>query len=124
MQYPSTSTAQWVIMPANASCYPSTLSIFGLQPICSLCRGDTGRPEDYRRNCTGERLGLLCLAIFVAAYALVVAEERLGPHFRKAVPMIVAAGVIWALCSISYGCVPCTPPAAYAAPRLSHNLLH
>lgn len=73
-------------------------------------RGGGNRPQDYRRNCTRERLGLLCLLIFLAAYALVVAEDRLGPNFRKSVPMIIAAGAIWMLCSVSYGCVQTLNP--------------
>ena len=39
--------------------------------------------------------GLAALAIFVAAYVLVVLEERI--HLRKSKPVMVAAGLIWAL---------------------------
>ena len=44
---------------------------------------------------TGHWVGWLCIAIFVFAYALVIAEEEL--HLRKSKPVIIAAGVIWAL---------------------------
>jgi hypothetical protein len=64
-----------------------------------------GRPEDYRRDCTSQWTGVLSLLIFVAGYALVIVEDRLGSHFRKCIPMIVAAGAVWTLASVAYGCV-------------------
>ena len=53
---------------------------------------------------TGHWAGLTALIVFVAAYAAVMAEERL--HLRKSVPVLVAAAVIW-------------PALALAAERLS-----
>ena len=47
---------------------------------------------------TGHWIGWLCIAIFVVAYALVIGEESL--HLRKSKPVIVAAGIIWALVAI------------------------
>jgi len=47
---------------------------------------------------TGHWIGYLCIAIFVLAYALVIGEENL--HLRKSKPVIVAAGLIWALVAI------------------------
>ncbi|WP_253939603.1 sodium:proton antiporter NhaD [Halomonas sp. THAF5a] len=44
---------------------------------------------------TGSFVGLLAVAIFVVAYALVMAEEKI--HMRKSKPVLVAAGIIWAL---------------------------
>jgi len=44
---------------------------------------------------TGHWVGWLCIAIFVLAYALVIGEERL--QLRKSKPVIIAAGIIWAL---------------------------
>ena len=44
---------------------------------------------------TGHWVGWLCIAIFVLAYSLVIAEESL--QLRKSKPVMVAAGVIWAL---------------------------
>ncbi len=44
---------------------------------------------------TGSVAGFIALAIFVLAYALVMAEEKL--HMRKSKPVLVAAGIIWAL---------------------------
>ncbi|ALM51554.1 sodium:proton antiporter [Halomonas huangheensis] len=44
---------------------------------------------------TGSSVGFFALAIFVLAYALVMAEEKL--HMRKSKPVLVAAGIIWGL---------------------------
>ena len=44
--------------------------------------------------------GFAALAVFVAAYALVIAEESL--HLRKSKPVMVAAGIIWALVALVY----------------------
>ncbi|WP_311950669.1 sodium:proton antiporter NhaD [Halomonas piscis] len=44
---------------------------------------------------TETRVGVLAIAVFVLAYMLVIAEEKL--HMRKSKPVLVAAGIIWAL---------------------------
>ncbi|MFC3031120.1 sodium:proton antiporter NhaD [Pseudoalteromonas fenneropenaei] len=44
---------------------------------------------------THSAIGYISLAIFCFAYVLVMAEERL--HMRKSKPVLVAAGIIWAL---------------------------
>ena len=44
--------------------------------------------------------GLLAIAIFIGAYALVILEENI--HLRKSKPMIVAAGFIWILVAYAY----------------------
>jgi len=49
---------------------------------------------------TTHPIGILALAIFVIAYLLVVVEETI--HLRKSKPVLVAAGVIWALIGIAY----------------------
>lgn len=67
---------------------------------------------------TGHWVGWLCIAIFVAAYSLVIAEERL--HLRKSKPVMVAAGVIWALVAIMLQ-VHGQPDTAREV--LTHNLL-
>lgn len=43
---------------------------------------------------TGSGMGIFALLLFVAAYCLVIAEEKL--HLRKSKPVIVAAGIICA----------------------------
>ncbi len=49
-------------------------------------------------HATGSGLGLLALAIFVIAYLFVMAEEFI--HLRKSKPVMLAAGVIWAIVGI------------------------
>ncbi len=49
---------------------------------------------------TAHWAGLLSLAIFIAAYVLVVCEEI--THMRKSKPVMLAAGLIWALIGIAY----------------------
>ena len=44
---------------------------------------------------TNSVVGLIAVSIFVLAYALVMGEEKL--HMRKSKPVLVAAGIIWAL---------------------------
>ncbi|MCW9030971.1 MAG: sodium:proton antiporter NhaD, partial [Gammaproteobacteria bacterium] len=67
---------------------------------------------------TKHPVGYAALAIFVIAYLLVMAEEF--THLRKSKPVILAAGIIWALIGyvyVSHG----MPHEAEAAVR--HNLL-
>ena len=44
--------------------------------------------------------GILSLVVFMVAYALVISEETI--HLRKSKPVMVAAGVIWALVALTY----------------------
>ena len=44
--------------------------------------------------------GYLSLAIFIMAYAFVIFEETI--ELRKSNPVMLAAGLIWALIGISY----------------------
>ncbi len=44
--------------------------------------------------------GIIALVLFVAAYVLVIFEE--ATHMRKSKPVMVAAGLIWALIGIAY----------------------
>lgn len=69
-------------------------------------------------NFTDHWTGYLALAIFLAAYALVIAEE----HFdlRKSKPIMVAAGVIWILTAIAYAS---QQQSHLAAEILRHTLL-
>ena len=45
-------------------------------------------------------VGIAAIAIFVSGYALVVTEEF--THLRKSKPMILAAGLIWAIIAFQY----------------------
>ncbi|RMG33692.1 MAG: sodium:proton antiporter [Gammaproteobacteria bacterium] len=62
--------------------------------------------------------GYLSLILFVLAYALVIGEESL--HLRKSKPVIVAAGIIWALIAIVFAQHGDTHTAEEA---VKHNLL-
>ena len=62
--------------------------------------------------------GLLAVAIFVGAYALVIFEENI--HLRKSKPVIVAAGFIWILVALAYMAAGDTHTAEEL---VRHNLL-
>jgi Na+/H+ antiporter NhaD/arsenite permease-like protein len=49
---------------------------------------------------TGHWAGFAALAIFAAAYALVIAEE--ATRLRKSKPVVVAAGLLWVIIAIVY----------------------
>src|SRR5436305_11077059 len=49
---------------------------------------------------TGHWVGFAALAMFVAAYVLVIAEEAI--HLRKSKPVVVAAGLIWTIIAVVY----------------------
>ena len=69
-------------------------------------------------NFTDQWTGYLALAVFLAAYVLVIVEETL--HLRKSKPVMVAAGAIWILTAIAY--VSANQSHA-VADILRHNLL-
>ncbi len=69
-------------------------------------------------NLTGTGFGILALILFIAAYTLVVFEEKI--HLRKSKPVLLAAGVIWVLVAITFNKMG-HPHAAEEAIR--HNLL-
>ena len=50
---------------------------------------------------TSSKLGYICLAIFVLAYIAVILEEY--TQMRKSKPVLLAAGLIWALIGFAYG---------------------
>lgn len=49
---------------------------------------------------TGQWVGFAALAVFAAAYALVIIEE--ATQLRKSKPMVVAAGILWMMIGIVY----------------------
>ena len=59
-----------------------------------------GMGEAEHLNLTGHWVGITALIIFILAYALVMLEEF--THLRKSKPVILAAGLIWALIAIIY----------------------
>ncbi len=68
--------------------------MLALMPGLALASGEA------QMDFTDTWMGYLSVALFVLAYALVIGEEAL--HLRKSKPVIVAAGVIWALVAIVY----------------------
>lgn len=55
---------------------------------------------EVMHNMTGSFLGIFALFLFVAAYSLVIMEEKI--HMRKSKPVIFAAGIIWILVAVAY----------------------
>lgn len=66
-------------------------------------------------------IGYASLAIFFFAYVLVIAEEKI--HMRKSKPVMVAAGIIWAMIALVYA--QQTDPVFHhtAEIMIRHNLL-
>lgn len=56
--------------------------------------------EQELLDLTSHTVGYLALAVFAAAYILVIFEEQL--HLRKSKPVLLAAGIIWILIAIVY----------------------
>ncbi|MGH7274749.1 MAG: sodium:proton antiporter NhaD, partial [Nitrospiria bacterium] len=69
-------------------------------------------------NLTSTWIGILSIIIFLLAYSLVIFEEFL--HLRKSKPVMVAAGIVWALVAIAYALHGDTVTAAAA---VRHNIL-
>ena len=51
-------------------------------------------------NLTSTSYAIWAVIVFIAAYALVIGEEKL--HLRKSKPMIIGAGIIWVLVALAY----------------------
>ena len=77
----------------------------------------SGQSENWL-DLTEHWVGFTALAIFIAAYALVMAEEFI--HLRKSKPVVLAAGVIWALIAYVYATHGFNHEAEVA---VRHNLL-
>jgi NhaD family Na+/H+ antiporter len=71
-----------------------------------------------RLDLTNHTVGYAALAIFVLAYAFVMAEEF--THLRKSKPVILAAGIIWAMIAAVYANEGLTHAAEQA---VRHNFL-
>lgn len=67
-----------------------------LFPTLALAADATGDRIDL----TGHWVGFAAIGIFLLAYSLVIAEEF--THMRKSKPVMLAAGIIWALIAIIY----------------------
>jgi len=60
-------------------------------PVVSFASTETV----HRMDLTASGVGIMAIAIFIVAYLFVMAEEF--THLRKSKPVIIAAGVIWAM---------------------------
>jgi len=90
-----------------------SLAVALVSPDLCMASANASMPLDL----TTAPVGYFALGIFVLAYALVMAEEF--THLRKSKPVILAAGIIWALVALSY---PGSDPHAVER-ALRHNLL-
>ncbi len=66
---------------------------------------------------TASTVGLTAITVFILAYALVMAEEF--THLRKSKPVIIAAGIIWAMIGAVY---VSHDMSALAESAIRHNL--
>lgn len=75
--------------PRYTRCWPFLLAalLFFISPAAFAVTGEV--------DLTTSAVGYVAVAIFVLAYALVMAEEKI--HMRKSKPVLVAAGIIWGL---------------------------
>lgn len=63
--------------------------------LCPLFAYASVSSSELAERLSGHPLSWLCLFIFVLAYLAVMAEEKI--HLSKSKPVILAAGIIWAL---------------------------
>jgi Na+/H+ antiporter NhaD/arsenite permease-like protein len=60
----------------------------------------TDRVDTFSYDLTSTPVGISALIIFIAAYLIVMFEEKL--HLRKSKPVLVAAGVIWMMVAVTF----------------------
>ncbi|HGX93111.1 MAG TPA: sodium:proton antiporter [Candidatus Tenderia sp.] len=101
-------------MPFNKVALGFLALLASLFPIVSWASSGGGELLDL----TSSIYGIIALIVFVIAYALVIGEESL--HLRKSKPVLVAAGIIWALVGFAYASQGDHETAAIA---VRHNLL-
>ena len=91
----------------------ATLSLLMLALFAPAVLAETGA-----LHLTHSVTGAICVAVFVLAYALVMAEEKI--HLRKSKPVLIAAGIIWVLIGWQYvqAGIPAESEAAF-----KHTLL-
>ena len=76
------------------------LAILSLLVIGLLAPGLAFGAATAELDLTAHWVGFAALAIFVAAYSLVIAEEF--THLRKSKPVMLAAGIIWVFIAMEY----------------------
>lgn len=84
----------------------------------SLVWAAQGSSDSKVLDLTASWVGIVSVIVFVFAYALVMGEEFL--HMRKSKPVLVAAGLIWAMIGIAYSQVGDFHTAEHA---VRHNIL-
>ena len=90
--------------------------VSGLFPTLAVAAAPAG--DAVQLELTSHWVGYLSLFIFVVAYIAVIMEEHI--HLRKSKPVMVAAGVIWALVATMYALSGDTHSAEQA---VRHNIL-
>jgi NhaD family Na+/H+ antiporter len=90
---------------------PLLSGLLGFAPVTLAADAHT------RMDFTGHWAGWLAIGLFVTAYAFVIAEERL--HMRKSKPVMIAAGLIWAIVALVFAASGDTHTAEQA---VRHNL--
>jgi NhaD family Na+/H+ antiporter len=78
----------------------STLFFLMLSAVPALASSAGGHVESVVTDLTTTPLGIVALVLFVAAYSLVIMEEKL--HLRKSKPVLLAAGIIWVLVAVTF----------------------
>ena len=86
--------------------------------VPSISFATNAHEANTRLDLTSSWIGITSIIVFVLAYALVIGEEFL--HLRKSKPVIIAAGIIWALIGVAYSMHGDQHTAGEA---IRHNLL-
>ncbi len=81
------------------ACFMLRSFLCGLMALFPLASFAAAVPENGP-DLTLHWIGLLCIALFIVAYVLVVMEEWI--HLRKSIPVLIAATLIWALIAVAY----------------------
>ena len=76
------------------------MTLAGLAALLVFAIPAAAQAELVQLDFTSHWAGITALVVFVLAYALVIAEETI--HLRKSKPVMVAAGLIWALVAIAF----------------------
>ncbi len=94
------------------------LFVFLLVSCLPLSSYASGAADGELLDLTHHAVGYAALIIFAIAYALVMAEEV--THLRKSKPVVLAAGIIWAMVAVVYAQHDLNHAAEQA---VRHNLL-
>ena len=92
-----------------------SLSLF-IFPQISFASG-----EVHLLDLTSHWVGYASIVIFILAYVLVIVEEKI--HMRKSKPVMIAAGIIWAMIAAIYAQQADTAFHHTAEIMIRHNLL-